>query len=125
MRRINLLSGIFWCLIFTISCTSQKSNSPEVHFVNPELHTLHDLKKDLDIEIDISDDFMVRDYKFWMETNSGFEYFLDTKTVNQSNYKILYKFKLTSNIQGDFSIHLEVNDNDGNQTYKTMNISTI
>lgn len=122
MRRNNLLSGIFWCLIFTLSCTSKSSNSPEVHFINPELNTLHDHNLDLDIEIDVSDDIMIKEYNFWMETDSGFEYFRDYKKVNKSNHKILYTFNLSKNVSGKFSIHLEVSDEDNNKTYKSMAI---
>lgn len=125
MRRINLLSGIFWCLIFTISCTSKNSSSPEVIFVNPSLNALHDLTHDLEVEIDISDDFMVKEFKFWLESESGFEYFAEEKKVNKDRYKILYRFDLSSNIKEDFSIHLEVKDNDGNKTYKSLKISTL
>lgn len=125
MRRINLLSGAFWCLIFTFSCTSQDSNSPEVHFINPELNTVHDLSFDLDIEIDVSDDQMVMEYKFWLESDTGLEYFLEKKKVNKTNHKILYRFDLSNNLKEDFSIHLEVEDNDGNKTYKSIKITTL
>lgn len=123
MRRIDLLSGAFWCLIFTLSCTSQNSNSPEVHFINPELNTIHDLKTDLDIEIDISDDLMIMEYKFWLVSGSGFEYFFEEKKVNKNNYKILYNFDLSDNVKGNFSIRVEVIDNDGNKTNRKMNVS--
>ena len=124
MRRINLLSGILWCLIFTLSCTSENSHSPEVNFINPELNSYHDLTHELEIEIDISDDFMIMEYKFWLESSSGFEIFSEEKKVNKDNYKILYRFDLSHNIKEYFSIHLEVKDNDGNKTYKSMKIST-
>lgn len=125
MRRINLLSGIFWCLIFTLSCASNNSDSPEVIIVNPALNSLHDLTHDLDIEIDISDDLMIKEYKFWLESESGFEIFSEVKKVNKTNYKILYKFDLSRNIKEYFSIHLEVTDSDGNRTYKSLKISTL
>jgi len=125
MRRIDLPSGIFWCLIFILSCSSPHSESPEVHFINPELNTYHDLNSDLRVEIDISDDHMVKEYEFWMESESGFEYFLDNKAVNRSEYKILYRFDLSKNISGDFSIHLKVWDDEGNKTYKSMDIATL
>ncbi|MEM9548555.1 MAG: hypothetical protein AAGA77_21395 [Bacteroidota bacterium] len=123
MRRIDLPSGILWCLIFMISCSSPDSNSPEVSFIDPKLNAHHDLNTDLKIEIDISDDQMVKEYEFWMETHSGFEYFLDKKDVNQPQYKIQYRFNLSNNINGDFSIHLNVWDDDGNKTYESLEVS--
>ncbi len=125
MRRINLLSGIIGCLIFILSCTSRNLNPPEVHFINPELNTFHDLKNDLNIEIDILDDQLVMEYKFWLESDSGFEYFLEEKKINKSSHKILYQFDLSNNINGDFSIHVEVKDNDGNKTYEIRKITII
>lgn len=125
MRRINLLSGTFWCLIFFLSCTSQNSNSPKVHFINPEVSTFHDLSTNLLIEIDISDDELVKEYKFWLESETGFDYFYEKKKINKSNHKILYNFDLSTNINSNFSIHLEVKDNDGNKTHKELEISTL
>lgn len=125
MRRIALLSGITWCLIFTLSCTSGNSHSPEVQFINPILHAQHDLKSDLIIEIDISDDEMIEEYTFWLESDTGFDYFRDKKVVQKSNYKIVYRFNLWNDFQSDFTIHLEVEDNDGNRTYKSQHISTL
>jgi hypothetical protein len=123
MRRINLLSGIFWCLIFTLSCTSKKSDSPVVHFVYPHVNTIHDLNEDLNIEIDISDDFMIMEYRFWLESGNGWEYYSEKKKVNKNNHKILYKFDLSESISSDFSIHLEAKDNDDNTTRKQINVT--
>ena len=125
MRRIDPPSGIFWCLIFILSCASPNSNSPEVNFIAPKLNAHHDLNSDLKIEIDVSDDHMIKEYEFWMETQSGFEYFLDKKEVNRSQYTIQYRFNLSNNISGDFSIHLKVWDNEGNKTYKSMNVTIL
>jgi len=125
MRRINLLSGALWCLIFTISCTSQGINPPEVQIINPKLNTVHDLASDLDIEIDVSDDQMVMEYKFWLESDTGFEYFLEKKKVNKDHYKILYSFDLSDNLKEDFTIHLRVEDNHGNQTYRSVKVTTL
>jgi len=125
MRRIDLLSGITWCLIFTLSCSSGNSHAPEVHFVHPKLHAQHDLKSDLIIEIDISDDQLVERYTMWLESDAGFDYFRDNKVVQKPNYKIVYRFNLWNNLQTDFSICLEVEDNDGNLTYKSHHISTL
>ena len=122
MRRINLLSGIFWCLIFMLSCTSTKSDSPVVHFIYPNVNTVHDLSKDLDIEIDISDDFMIKEYRFWLESGNGWEYYSEKKKLNKESYKILYKFDLSESISSDFSIHLEATDNDGNKTHEHIDV---
>jgi len=125
MRRINLLSGIFWCLIFLLSCTSQNSNSPKIHFVIPAVNTFFDFTQDLIIEIDISDEDLVMEYNFWLESDSGWEYFSERKKVNKNNHKILYRFDLSNNAKSDFSIHLEVVDNDGNKTYEKLKVSTL
>ena len=125
MRRINLLSGIFWCLIFSLSCTRQDSNPPVVHFISPELNSFHDLKTDLIVEIDISDDKMIVEYQFWLESDSGFKYFYDKKIVNRHSHKVLYKIDLSENISSDISMHVEVIDNDGNKTHDSIKISTL
>lgn len=122
MRRIDLLSGIFGCLFLLISCTSEKSDFPVVHFITPNVNTVYDFANDLDIEIDISDDSMITEYRFWLESNNGWEYFFEKKKVNKDNYKILYKFDLTLNINSDFSVHLEVIDDDGNRTHEKIDI---
>ena len=123
MRRISLLSGILWCLIFFLSCTSQKSDSPQVQFINPEVNTFHDLNNQLVVEADISDDVLVKEYKFWLESESGFEYFYEKKKINKPSHKILYNFDLHNNIMSNFSIHLEVKDDEGNKTHKEIKIS--
>lgn len=124
MRKICPRSGIFWCLILILSCTSKHSISPHIDFVNPELNSLHDLRTDLEVEIDISDDMMILEYKFWLESESGFEFFYEKKEVNNSTHKILYRFDLSENINGDFSIRLEVKDDDGNKTERLLKVST-
>ena len=123
MRRINLLSGTFWSLIFILSCTPKKSNSPVVHFIYPNVNTVHDLKKDLNVEIDVSDDFMIMEYRFWLESENGWEYYSEKKKVNKESYKVLYKFDLSESISSDFSVHIEVIDNDDNRTYKHVDVS--
>ena len=125
MRRINLLSGIFWCLILLLSCNTENSKSPKVHFVNPEVNSLYDFTTDLVIEIDITDDELIMEYNFWLESDSGWEYFSEKKKVNQDHYKILYRFDLSHNAKSDFSIHLEVVDNDGNKTHEKVNVSAL
>lgn len=120
MRRIYLLSGIFWCLIFTLSCTPKKSNSPVVHFIYPNVNTIHDLNTDLNIEIDISDDFMIMEYRFWLESGNGWEYFSEKRKINKDSHKVLYKFDLSESINSDFSIHIEAIDNDDNRTHEQM-----
>ena len=120
MRRHNLLSGIFWCLILMISCTSGGFESPEVHFVSPTLNASHDLDQDLNIEIDISDDEMIMEYSFWIESDSGFSYFRDQRNINKSHYKLMYTIDLSGSVSEDFSICMEVRDNDGNKTKETL-----
>lgn len=123
MRRINLLSGILWCLILILSCTTKKSEAPVVHFISPNVNTVHNLNYDLNIEIDISDDFMIKEYKFWLESGSGWEYYSEKEKVNKENYKLLYKFDLSESVDSDFSIHLEVIDNDENKTHEQMSVA--
>ena len=122
MRRINLLLGIFWYLIFTLACTAKKSNSPVVHFISPTVDTVHDLNKDLNIEIDISDDFMIKEYRFWLESGNGWEYYSEKEKVNKDRHKVLYKFDLSESISSNFSIHIEVVDNDDNRTHEEITV---
>ena len=124
MRRIHLLSGIFWCLILLHSCTTGNSISPEVEFISPTIHSSHDLESKLDVEIDISDDEMITEYTFWLESEHGHMYFKDQKDINKSFYKLKYQFDLSDDIVSDFSIHMEVKDNEGNKTSKSLDITT-
>ena len=122
MRRICLLSGVLGCLVFLLSCTSKKSDFPVVHFISPNVDAVHDLSNDLDIEIDISDDSMIKEYRFWLESSNGWEYFAENREVNSDNYKILYKFDISQNITAKFSIHIEAQDDDGNVTHEEMDV---
>ncbi|MDF1699277.1 MAG: hypothetical protein P1U56_25705 [Saprospiraceae bacterium] len=123
-RRIDLLSGILGCLILLLSCDSQSSESPFIQFISPEINSIHDLTTELDVEIDIKDDFMIMEYRFWLVSDSGLEYFTDSKQkINQSNYTIHYVFDLSTNIDNDFTIHLEAIDNDGNKAHEKLKVS--
>lgn len=122
MRRIYLRSGIFWCLVFLMSCTSKKSEFPVVQFISPNVNSVHDLTHDLIIEIDISDDSMIMEYRFWLESNNGWEYFAENRKVNADHYKILYKFDISQNIETDFTVHLEAEDDDGNMTHEKVDV---
>ena len=123
MRRIDLLSGILWCLLLVSSCTSGISVSPEVLFINPSLDSHHNLELDLDVEIDISDDKMIMEYKFWLESENGLAFFIDEKKLDKSHYKLMYSFDLSGHNPGDFTIHMDVKDYDGNKTSKYIDIT--
>lgn len=124
MRRIDLLSGIFGCLIFLLSCSTSSSEMPSIHFISPQVDFIHDLNTDLEVEIEIIDDFMIAEYRFWLESASGLEYFAEQKEkINQSDYKLFYRFDLSNNISNDFSIHIEVIDSDGNKSHKEVEVS--
>lgn len=122
MRRICLLSGVLGCLVFLLSCTTKKSNFPVVHFISPNVDEVYDLSNDLDIEIDLYDDSMIKEYRFWLESSNGWEYFAENRKVNSENYKILYKFDISQNITAKFSIHIEAQDDDGNVTHEKMDV---
>jgi len=103
-----------------LSCTTKKSDAPVVHFIYPTVNTVHDLYRDLNIEIDLSDDFMILEYRFWLESGNGWEYFSEKKVVKSSNYKVLYQFDLSESISSEFSIHIEALDNDDNRTHEKI-----
>lgn len=123
MRRIDLLTGIVGCLFFLLSCTSQNFNSPIVQFITPTVDSVHDLSNELDIEIDLSDDSMLMKYKFWMESESGWEYFSEEKNINKTTHVVRYRFDLSNDLSTSFSLHIEAEDYDGNVTHEQLKVN--
>ena len=124
MRRNTLLSGVFGCLIFLLSCSTSSSEQPSIHFISPKVDFTHDLSTELEVEINIIDDYLIEEYRFWLQSASGLEYFSEhKKKIYQSDYTLKYRFDLSTNISNNFTIHLEVLDNDGNKVHKQLEVA--
>ena len=122
MRRIHPLAGILCCLFSLLCCTPRQSDAPTVQFITPTVNSVHDLSSELEIEIDIFDDSMIEKYRFWLESDHGWEYYTDEKTVQKHTYKVHYTFDILSDITNNFSIHLEAKDDDGNVTHEKVDV---
>ena len=123
--RINYLkSGIlFGCLIIFSSCNQNSTALPKVTFITPVMGQEIDPSKQLIIEADLSDDFLIDRYDIWLSSESGLELFHENLFVNSDTYTLKYTLDLSStSYDHTCNIKITVVDSDGNKTSKKIQI---
>jgi|TARA_R110000737_G_scaffold344373_1_gene371436 hypothetical protein len=110
-------------LILLFSCQKQTINPPGIELISP--HQFHNIASGevFLVDVNIWDEQEVDSYVITLTSASGFEYFQDEKNIHLPFYHISYEFDMSTTKEQDFNITIQVEDNDGNISKRSIGVT--
>lgn len=123
--RINyLFPGIFWCLVFFLSC-SVDHQAPLITFLSPESEGTHDAVHYLEIKAFVEDDIQIQSYELFIESFSGAVIYKDNVMVGNDYVDIDYTIDISKLNVAGLEISIKAWDTEGEKSENKIVINIL